>query len=68
LIFIIFFPCPSYLVVVVVVAVVVVVVVNEKTFNWGEKRENWKNYNDKGTWAERQRGKEGGGGLVSVST
>jgi len=62
LIFIIFFPCSSYLVVVVVVAVVVVVVVvNEKTFNWGEKRENWKNYNDKGTWAERQRGKEGGG-------
>lgn len=21
----------------------------EKTFNWGEKRENWKNYSDKGT-------------------
>jgi len=58
LIFIIFFPCTSnHLTIVVVVAAVVVVVVNEKTFNWGEKRENWKNYNDKGTRAERQRGK-----------
>lgn len=25
----------------------------EKTFNWGEKRENWKNYSDKGTAARR---------------
>lgn len=53
LIFIIFFPRTSNLIVV----VVVVVVVNEKTFNWGEKRENWKNYNDKGTWAGWKGGK-----------
>lgn len=35
-----------------VVVVVAVVVDEEKTFNWGEKRENWKNYNDKGTLGE----------------
>lgn len=62
LIFIIFFPCTSYLIVVVVVAVVVVVVVvNEKTFNWGEKRKIGKIIMTKGPGAERQRGKEGEG-------
>lgn len=33
----------------VVIVIVAIVVDEEKTFNWGEKRENWKNYNDKGT-------------------
>lgn len=69
LIFIIFFPCTSYLIIVVVVAVVVVVV-NEKTFNWGEKRKIGKIIMTKGLgqrnsgekWAKKRRR-----GLVSVS-
>lgn len=37
---------------IVIVVVAIVVDDEEKTFNWGEKRENWKNYNDKETSAE----------------
>lgn len=46
-----------------------VVVDDEKTFNWGEKRENWKNYSDKeyskdGDGRDGNKGGEVGGGSV----
>jgi len=45
------------------------VVSDEKTFNWGEKRENWKNYNDKRTSSEKdpKTGLGGSGGPLPLN-